>query len=400
MGGLHSWQGVSLLHIGENTDAPQPTIADLLYRGEAHLASGEPGEGKTWVAYIVAAEAVLEGGTVVIVDLEMGAAVVLDRFRALGLTDEQIDQQIIYMRPDEPLATTDMRQDVDDMLAARTPALAVIDAMAGALAIHGLDPNAEKDIEKYRVDIQDRFIRGGCAVLALDHVTKDKANRGRFSTGSQRKLGIVAVHLGVETIKPIAKGRTGLIKLQVHKDRHGALTRPIAMELEIASDRDGKITWEFRDHQHTDDHAPASTFRPTTLMEKVSRYLEAQAGPVSRKTIEDNVKGKRDYVRVAMDVLAAEGHAAETHGPRGARLIQIITPYHDIAPPRPDIAPTSPQGEDDDLAPRPLPIRQGRGEVTPDEIDRLLTDHADIATPEPEPTIANLLGQLTKTDHP
>jgi len=50
------------------------------------------------------------------------------------------------------------------------------------------------------------------------------------------------------------------------------------------------------------------SFRPTTLMERVSRYLELFSGEGhSRKDIETNVSGKTDYIRQAIDVLVSEG---------------------------------------------------------------------------------------------
>ena len=72
------------------------------------------------------------------------------------------------------------------------------------------------------------------------------------------------------------------------------------------------ISWEFREPQGADGE---EEWRPTALMERVSRFLEKQAEPVSRRTIETNVKGKTDYVRQAIDCLVREEFAAETDGP-------------------------------------------------------------------------------------
>ena len=64
-------------------------------------------------------------------------------------------------------------------------------------------------------------------------------------------------------------------------------------------------------------------FRPTGLMEKVSRYLELRDEPQSRNEIEKDVKGKGTYVRIAIDRLVKEGYAEAFDGPRGAQLVRL-----------------------------------------------------------------------------
>ena len=51
----------------------------------------------------------------------------------------------------------------------------------------------------------------------------------------------------------------------------------------------------------------AVRFRPTVLMERVSRALEATPG-LTRRALRDTVKGKNETVLVALDVLIAEGY--------------------------------------------------------------------------------------------
>lgn len=126
---------------------------------------------------------------------------------------------------------------------------------------------------------------------------------------------------------PLARGATGLAKITTHKDRPGWLPRPKAAELALSSDPDTHaITWEFRPAAGD----PDQTFRPTVLMERVSAYVAACNGELpSRNSIEENVKGKRDYVRRAVDVLLVEGYLSERSGARGARLLESVKPYRE-----------------------------------------------------------------------
>ena len=103
---------------------------------------------------------------------------------------------------------------------------------------------------------------------------------------------------------------SGLAKIVTHKDRPGYLPRPKAAELELTSDPEtGRVN----------------------LMEKVSLYVAAHGEEdlPSRNQVEENVKGKRDFVRQAIDVLLAEDFVAEEPGRRNARLLRSLKPYRE-----------------------------------------------------------------------
>jgi hypothetical protein len=136
------------------------------------------------------------------------------------------------------------------------------------------------------------------------------------------------VHLSFEAVRPFGRGKSGLAKITTHKDRPGHLPRPKAAELELTSDPEtGAISWEIRVAEHGD---PEQSFRPTNLMEKVSRYVEICDGDLpSRNNVEENVPGRRDYVRLAIDTLVREEFLGEKPGPRNARLLHSAMPYRE-----------------------------------------------------------------------
>jgi hypothetical protein len=114
-----------------------------------------------------------------------------------------------------------------------------------------------------------------------------------------------------------------------YKDRPGYLPRPRAAEFELVSDVEtGLVTWTFKAPQEANE---AGLFRPTRLMEKVSRYVEARLleETPSRTTVEGNVTAKAEYVRQAIDILVTEGYFDETPGSRGARLLTSVRPYRE-----------------------------------------------------------------------
>jgi hypothetical protein len=376
-----SWTPVDLNTLPA-TPPVQPTLGDvgIVYPGKRHVFSGAPESAKTLAAYAILIRIVRAGQIGVLIDFEMGGWDARSRLQELGATHDEISR-IRYLEPDAP-ATLDRIQP----LIAERPQLVVIDAAAGAYSVQGLDDNKRGDVELWSRMYVHGFWRAGIATILIDHVVKNTENRGKFSIGSERKLGGADVHLGFETITPISRGTAGHYKIVTHKDRGGYLQRGKLADLELASHPEThQITWEFKPAEHAPDDAP---FRPTTLMERISAWLQFQPDPVSRKVVEDAIKGKSNNAkRTAMDTLVREGFASESVGPRGAKLIQHVRVYkHDdpacnpetngsqsvdnsLFTTSPDLAPTSP-GEETLTSPTsPLPTGARRESGWLDDLD-------------------------------
>jgi len=346
-----SWQPLNLATL-EDRPPIQPTLGSvgLVYPGKRHVFSGPQESAKTLAAYAIALEIVRAGGLVAVLDFEMGQWDARDRLRELGATDDDL-AGVLYLEPEEQAKPSDIAR-----LVALEPALVLIDAAAGAYDLHGLDDNKRQDVERFtRVYIRD-FWRNGIATIVLDHVVKNHEGRGNYAIGSERKVGGADVHLGFEVKVPISRGSNGLYKITTHKDRGGFLHRGHLADLHLSSDPEThRIRWEFRKPEVADE---SGVFRPTVLMEKVSRYLEGLTDPVSRATIEDAVTGNRDYIRKAIDALVTDGFASQSPGPRGAKLITLEHPYVRLTDDQPTTSPTSPMtspdlargGDDSDLA--------------------------------------------------
>jgi hypothetical protein len=335
-------------NLGELEERPsvRPTLGGvgLFYPGKRHVASGPQEAAKTMAAYAVALEEVRSGGLVVLIDFEMGPFDARDRLREMGATDDDL-ARILYVEPETPAT----EETILALLALR-PTLVVIDASAGAYDLQGLDDNKRADAEKFARIWVRPFWTNGVATLVLDHVVKNSESRGKYAIGSERKVGGVDVHLGFECVFELNRGGHGLYKIVTHKDRGGWLPRPTAGELELWSDPDTHaIRWAFKPPQPPEEETDEG-FRPTTLMERVSIYLEGQDEPVSRNSVEEAVKGKGRYVRLAIDCLVREGYVTETRGARKARLLLSKQAFRDD-----DFVPTSSQADDDDFVPTSSP---------------------------------------------
>jgi hypothetical protein len=335
---------------------------------------------KTWLALILCKAELDIGLPVCWVDLDaMGPGAMLERLQLLGVTDEQIGD-FLYYEPSGQLTATP-KTDLTATIAARGIRLCVIDAFNPILSMHALDPNSVTDVEQFWTHIADPICRAGAAPVLLDHVVKNADNRGKYSAGSERKASGSIVHLGFRSLELLRQGGTGRSVLSVHKDRPGYLQRPDVGRLILDATTTGQITYRIDpDKSHEQD----GTFRPTALMEKVSRQLDRETAPLSTKQIEDIKLGKADYVRKALVALAEDGYILRSDGPHGANLYAHIRAFREAdqptptssSRPRPDVVPDLTSRH---VVPRPYPVRdeddvRRRPGTTPDLVPPLPGD--------------------------
>jgi hypothetical protein len=301
-------------------------MSGLLYPGSRHSISAEPEAGKGLLSVALALPELRKPGVVVWIDLESDPHFIRERFRCFGATDDDL-KLLVYINPSEPVGTPGVADRISRIVWDTLPALVVFDAFAGILDLHQLDPWKPGDVEKAYRTVIEPWRESGAATLVHDHVVKRKGDRGRFATGSERKLGAVDVHFGLDVVKPFGRGRAGRAKIVVHKDRHGFLPRPAFGDFVLASDADGLVTaWAI------EPAAGGKGWRPTVLMQRVSEYLERQTDPVPRTHVASGVQGKTEYVLEAVDFLIDDGFAAEQKGAHGARLVSTLKPYRDPSP--------------------------------------------------------------------
>jgi AAA domain len=315
----------------------------LLYPGKVHVFQGEPESGKTWLALIAAVEQLAAGHRVVYIDFDENTApAIVERLRALGAEPDAIRARFLYLQPDEPLSE-DTRADLDRHTQSPPPTLAVIDGVTDGMGLHGLDLANNADVSKWRALLARPLARLGAAVVELDHVTKAREERGRYAIGAQQKLAGVHVALSLHTVEPFGRGQEGVVRVTVAKDRDGHLRQHAEegrlAELRLLSDG-ATVTAELV------PGSEARAFRPTKLMERVSRELEENPG-LSKNAIRRNVTGKNDAIDIALDVLLREDYLSRRRDGQTMRH-ESVKPYRedddaDNRAPVPHRAPTVPR---------------------------------------------------------
>jgi hypothetical protein len=327
-----SWAPLDLepvLH-GQEIDPP-PTILTrtdgqhLLYDGAVHSISGEPGSGKTWTALLAALQLVTTNNDVAMLDFEDRPGRVIGRLLALGATPDQIRHHFRYIRPTIALDDPARKALTSAVKGTR---LVILDGVTEAMDLHGLDLNNNNDVATF-LKLLPRWIADhGPAVLMIDHVTKDKEQQGRWALGGQHKLAGIDGVAYVQTVQEnFGRGRIGHARVTLSKDRPGHVSafmvgRTVAELWLDASQSDVLLHGELRppSEMPVDE---SGNMRPTRLMEKVSRYIEANPN-ASRNNIVEAKFGKKAYVVRAIDRLIQEGWIEVVVGARNTHITVYV----------------------------------------------------------------------------
>ncbi len=333
-----SWRPVDLAAIlaGDHVD-PLPTVLcrddgpALLYPGKVHSVSGESESLKSWLLLVGAVEQLALGRSVLWVDLEDSAPAVVGRLMALGCPTTEIAKSFRYVRPVDPLPDPSA---LLDLCVPPIPTLAVVDGVTEALSLFGLEPNSNGDIAAFMARLPRPLADAGPAVALIDHQVKNAENRGRYAIGAQHKLaGLDGAAYTLDLVHAFGHGRKGLARIDVAKDRPGRVREHASggkhiAELHLTSEADGSVFAELRTPDGT---ASAGTFRPTVLMERVSRHLEDHPDGQTQRQVLDAVTGKRDAKRTALDVLVSESHVDLDTAQR-SHTYRSLTPYRESDP--------------------------------------------------------------------
>jgi AAA domain len=210
-----------------------------------------------------------------------------------------------------PLLENDAIDELCDIVAEVAPALVVIDTLARCMV--GVEESSTREMG-LAVDALDRLrlVTNSC-VCVVHHGGKD-ASRGM--RGSNVLLA------AADTTVECKRTREGVTAV-VTKQRNGADGHRIHFKLD--AERDSVVLVE------TEVSTTVDTFRPTGLMERVSRYLET-TDEAPLRTIRAAVAGRAEYVDLASKCLVDEGFVTSTSGPRGASLHRSLRPYREWQP--------------------------------------------------------------------
>jgi len=360
-----SWDVANLADaLAGDGDDLTPTLLErsdgvrILYPGKVHSIVGEPESGKGWLILLAAVQIILSGGHVLYIDWEADETTQVTRLLELGVEPYAILDQFHYIRPAEPHDSAAALR-LAACLDAWPIQLVVLDGVAEALALNGWDENSAADVTTFYVQVARPLCRDSAAVVTIDHVVKDKDSQGRYARGSTAKLAAIdGAVFKLEVFKPFGRGLAGAARITVNKDRHGHVRAHAAGGRNLGEFRlnsTGNAVHALLKAPATPEDAEAG-FRPTALMEKVSRAVESanEAGlKPTRNGILTVVRAKRKQdITEALAHLIEEGYIGFTVGARNAHAHLINKPYREADDPRsdrfePPATPPHPNPDDD-----------------------------------------------------
>lgn len=300
-------------------------IAPILAAGRVSLLYAPGKTGKS----LVAMEAAVAAATgrpafatdtpapprhVLYIDQEMTEDDWIDRLREMGYgpADEHLLGTYLHLAQLQawpPMDTAAGGKAVEAAALATGAEIVIIDTASKVIA--GEENSNDTQQAFYRHTLIP-LKRAGVAVLVLDHTGKDLERGARGGSAKTDNID-----LAFELVK---RGRDTLTLRCTHaRVRDELLDNPTM--LRRTSDPLSHVI----EHLGLSDEAAGAT-RPTFLMERVSRYIEANPGQ-SKTAIETAVKGKAEYVRLALELLVGEQYIEVRRGARGAAEHTSIRPF-------------------------------------------------------------------------
>ncbi|WJL95878.1 AAA family ATPase [Microbacterium sp. ET2] len=330
--------------------------AALFYDGKVNGIHGESGSGKSWTALYACAQEIANNHHVIYVDFEDSPRDVVGRLINLGADPADITARFHYVQPEAPFVVG--ADTLLELIHQHDVTLVIIDSTGEAMSMDGAQQNADEDVTRWFQQVTRRIARQGPAVVVLDHLPK-AGGSDLMPIGSQRKRSAIngAQYLQ-ETLTSFSKQKAGAARLKVAKDRNGDnSTGDTVATLHVTPIGGGNVRIAFT-APDPGERTEAGEFRPTTLMSRVSRVVQNAPEPMSYRRILDNVTGKKDHVRQAVNVLIQEGYIATAAGPRGAILHIHVKPFEGGGTLNPQISEFS-------TVDRSLFLGKGTGEQSP-----------------------------------
>jgi AAA domain len=197
----------------------------LLYPGRVHALYGESESGKSLVMQAEAAEVIKQGGYACIIDFESTATTVIPRLKQMGVTGQQIAEQLWYLRPDTDPRVHPVDQVAWEAICAQSFDLIAWDGVNESLSTVGASMNENDDYNAWLRSMPRRLAqRTGAPVVLIDHVAKDAEKRGRYGIGTVAKLNTLdGASYTLEVVDPLGRGMRGELLLWLGKDREGAI---------------------------------------------------------------------------------------------------------------------------------------------------------------------------------
>jgi AAA domain/Bifunctional DNA primase/polymerase, N-terminal len=343
------------------TGDPQPARflpASLLETGQQISLVGEGKSGKSllmfeWCWHAITGTAFLDDVRadpvkVLYVDAENSRNDLLARARAIGANPEVLAEYLIYLSfpPFKPLDSSDGAAQLLEIVDHYRPGVVVLDTVSRFVA--GGENDSDTWLALYRK--VHRALKGAeIACIRLDHFGKDTERGARGNSAKSQDID----HVWELTVgnEDVSSGE-GVIDISTALTLRRTHTRTGLGPDQISIRRSGRMT------QARDMWIPGATVhslssaadpfavtldRPEAVMREVVAWLEANPG-VSQAAVLEAVRGRRERVRLALELLVREGRVEASRGERGRISYRSVAGMSELGP---GLEETSETGQED-----------------------------------------------------
>ncbi len=214
----------------------------LMYGGRPNGCHGAPESGKSWLGFIATQQLLASNGRVLYLDYEDDEHGVVERLRAIGVPDSQINgANFLYARPQEPLGDPKLfsgaLKDFTELLNDEQMFdLVVVDSTNEGMMLEGFDPSSTPDSGAFTNRLMRVINRTGAATWNIDHIVKSSEAQNGWAFGSQHKRAMIrGASYSVKNKQPFGRGRIGISEIVVEKDTPGHVRRNAAADKRVAN---------------------------------------------------------------------------------------------------------------------------------------------------------------------
>jgi hypothetical protein len=197
----------------------------LLHRARLNGVHGDSGAGKSWLMAFLIRELIDAGDVVMIIDLEDTPDPLIERLRQIGVTDEAIYAQVVFMSPDEAFDSPNVKRLIGHVLG-RSVTHVILDSLGEAFSLEGLNEDKDAEVTPWLRRVCRRIIeRTHAGMTLIDHGTKS-AERPLDPSGTKRKrAAFTGTSWLMQSVTPFTRAEGGTARLLNAKDRHGWFRR-------------------------------------------------------------------------------------------------------------------------------------------------------------------------------
>lgn len=292
----------------------------LFYEGAVNGIHGASGAGKGWVICQLIADNALSSRSTMLLDFEDTAISIVARLRSLGMSDQQISSNLVYIRPQVPFDTTAIDHLVTMVVTSSISAV-VIDSIGEAFALEGINEDKDVEVGPWYRRVPRLLAETGAAVVIVDHATK-AADNWLYPSGSKRKRAAVTGASYVADAKtPFVKGEGGRLRLTCAKDRHGNFRQGAPVGDLVMESSGSTVSLRL--------YPPGPSAGPITVV-TIAKAAVAAAKSVGVTTSLNKleplmaVTASHDRKRDGIEYAVAVGSLREEAGARNARLFTYV----------------------------------------------------------------------------